>query len=182
MSLKPHIVLIGMPGSGKSSVGRCLAAGIGLGFVDTDDLIQAGEGRSLNQILLDEGLSGFRRIEALYVADLSMDAPPMVIATGGSVVYSDHAMAHLKSACVIVFLDAKLDDLQRRLGDLLARGVVIAPEQGLADLFAERRPLYLKHAQFVFPCASPNPEEAAAELAFCLAAKGLLPPSARKMG
>ena len=169
-----------MPGSGKSSVGRRLAARIGFRFVDTDDLIETGESRSLNQILLDEGLSGFRRIEARYVAGLSMDGPPMVVATGGSVVYSNRAMGHLKSACVVVFLDTELDDLQKRLGDLLARGVVIAPEQSLVNLFAERRPLYLKHAQLVFPAAFPNPEDAAAELAVCLGAKGFLPSAAGK--
>ena len=92
-----------MPGSGKSSVGRCLAARLGLRFLDSDDLIEAGEGRALGRILGDAGLSGFCRIEARYVRSISLEQAPMVIATGGSVIYSESAMAHLKSAGVVVF-------------------------------------------------------------------------------
>ncbi len=169
MPPKPHIVLIGMPGSGKSSLGRCLAARLGMRFVDTDELIEAGEGCTLSRVLEIRGLAGFRRVEERHVRCLDLAQPPMVIATGGSVVYSAGAMAHLKSAGVVIFLDADLDTLRRRLGDLAARGVVIAPRQGLGDLFAERRPLYLAHAEVVFPGAFPTPGEAAAELAGCLA-------------
>jgi shikimate kinase len=173
MRARRHIILIGMPGSGKSSLGRCLAARLGLRFVDTDHLIEAGEGLPLGEILKDRGLLGFIRLEARCVQDIAMDGPPMVIATGGSVVYSERAMGHLKSAGWVVFLDLTLAELHRRLGDLAARGVVIGREKSLADLFVERRPLYLKHADLVYAGAAPTPAEDAAQLAQRLKKKGV---------
>lgn len=141
---KKNVVLIGMPGVGKSTVGVLLAKQLGYYFLDTDILIQTSEGKTLQQLIKKLGLSGFCDLEEEYI--LSVSVHSHVIAPGGSVVYGKAAMVHLKPDSVIIHLNLSLDRLQRRLGDLDARGVAISPGRGLADLYAERHPLYLKYA------------------------------------
>ena len=141
---KKNVVLIGMPGVGKSTIGVLLAKQLGYSFLDTDILIQAAEGKTLQQLIQKRGLSGFCDLEEEYILSVSVKAH--VIATGGSVVYGKAAMGHLKADAVIIHLNLSLDRLQKRLGDLDARGVAISPGRGLADLYAERHPLYLKYA------------------------------------
>lgn len=143
--MKPNIVLIGMPGSGKSTVGVLLAKRLGMGFVDTDLLIQAGEGRSLQRLIEINGMRRFCEIECRYAEHV--DVSETVIATGGSVVYYDSAMAALKKTGTIVYLKLPLAELQQRLGDLNARGVVLEPGQTLAALYAKRAPLYERWAE-----------------------------------
>jgi shikimate kinase len=138
-----NIVLIGMPGVGKSTVGVLLAKRLGYDFLDTDIVIQASEGRSLQAIIRAEGALRFRELEERHICAVSCAAH--VIATGGSVVYSDRAMAHLRRSGTVVFLDISLERLRHRLEDVDARGVVRAPGQTLADLYAERYPLYRRH-------------------------------------
>jgi len=138
------VVLIGMPGVGKSTIGVLLAKQLGYSFLDTDILIQAAEGKTLQQLIQKIGISGFCDLEEEYILSVSVNSH--VIATGGSVVYGEAAMGHLKSDSVIIHLNLSLDRLQKRLGDLDARGVAISPGRGLADLYAERHPLYLKYA------------------------------------
>jgi shikimate kinase len=149
--MKTGIVLIGMPGVGKSTVGVLLAKRLGLGFLDTDVHIQTLEGLRLSEIIQRESLAGFCRIEERHV--LSVSPLGCVIATGGSVVYSEMAMAHLRAGAVIVHLDLDPSLLQKRLDNMDARGVVRAPGQTVADLYRERSPLYRRHQDFRVDCA-----------------------------
>jgi shikimate kinase len=139
-----NIVLIGMPGVGKSTIGVLLAKHLGYSFLDTDLLIQVAEDKNLQQLIQEHGITGFCDLEEGYVLSVSVNAH--VIATGGSVVYGKTAMRHLEAGGVIVHLDLSLDRLARRLDDLNARGVAIAPGRDLSDLYAERQQLYLKYA------------------------------------
>lgn len=147
-----NVVLIGMPGSGKSTVGVLLAKRMGYDFLDTDILIQSREGRRLEELIREMGLDGFCRLEERHV--LSLRPERRVIATGGSVVYSGPAMAHLRSLGTVVFLDVPVDVLRRRLGDLEARGVVMAPGRSLEALWEERRPLYRRHGNLRVACGA----------------------------
>lgn len=153
---KNNVVLIGMPGAGKSTVGVLLAKRLEYDFLDTDIVIQAREGRGLHQIIREEGTERFRALEARYVRETVVSR--CVVATGGSVVYDEAAMDHLRAGGRAVFLDLSLTALADRLGDIDARGVTRAPGQTLADLFAEREPLYRRYADLVVSCDGKNPE------------------------
>jgi shikimate kinase len=144
MGARHNLVLIGMPGVGKSTVGVLLAKATGRSFVDTDVWIQAREGRSLPELLAREGRAGFLALEERHV--VSLDAERAVIATGGSVVYGERAMEKLKAGGRVVHLALPLPALAARLGSLAARGVVIEPDQDLRELYGERMPLYRKWA------------------------------------
>lgn len=146
-----NIVLIGMPGSGKSTAGVILAKKTARAFVDTDVLIQTAENQTLQQIVDQKGHAELRKIEEALL--LGLKIKNHVIATGGSAVYSDAAMAHLKSDGIIVFLDADLATLEQRVGDFSARGIAKRPEQSFAQLYAERLGLYQKHADMIVSCA-----------------------------
>ncbi len=139
-----NIVLIGMPGAGKSTVGVVLAKVLGYDFLDSDLVIQQKDGRLLSQIIAEEGTDGFIRIENQINAGL--DVKRSVIATGGSVVYGKEAMEHLKSIGTVVYLKLTYETIENRLGDLKNRGVVLREGQTLADLYSERTGLYEKYA------------------------------------
>ena len=139
-----NIVLIGMPGAGKSTVGVVLAKVLGYDFLDSDLVIQQKDGRLLSQIIAEEGTDGFIRIENRINAGL--DVKRSVIATGGSVVYGKEAMEHLKSIGTVVYLKLTYQTIENRLGDLKNRGVVLREGQTLADLYRERTSLYEKYA------------------------------------
>ncbi|MBQ1802845.1 MAG: shikimate kinase [Lachnobacterium sp.] len=139
-----NVVLIGMPGAGKSTIGVILAKVKGYNFVDPDLLIQEKEGRLLQEIIASEGIDGFIKIEEEVNA--SIDCQKTVIATGGSVVYGEKAMEHLREIGTVVYLKLSLDVLKNRLGDLEVRGVVLKEGQTLTDLYNERVPLYEKYA------------------------------------
>jgi shikimate kinase len=143
-STRSNVVLIGMPGVGKSTVGVLLAKRLGFAFIDTDIYIQVREGRSLQAIIQAHGAEEFCRIEEDHILSLAVDSH--VIAPGGSVVYRPKAMAHLKAEGVAVHLDIAAAKLKRRLEDVDARGVVIAPGQTVESLYLERLPLYLAYA------------------------------------
>jgi shikimate kinase len=147
---KSNIVLIGMPGSGKSTVGIILAKLLSLDFIDTDVLIQTSEGRSLQSIADTQGHMTLREIEEKVI--LGLDCRNQVIATGGSAAYSDAAMRYLKADAVVVFLDVSLATIESRVGDFSTRGLAKRPDQTLADLFHERLPLYRKYADIVVNC------------------------------
>lgn len=139
-----NIVLIGMPGSGKSTVGVVLAKVMGYQFVDSDLEIQKQERKRLHQIMDEKGIDGFLEVESRVNAEL--EAENSVIATGGSVIYTERAMNHLKEIGTVVYLELSYDELRRRLGDLRFRGVVLRKGQTLEDLYEERIPLYEKYA------------------------------------
>jgi shikimate kinase len=157
MTALNNVVLIGMPAAGKSTLGVLLAKATGRSFVDTDVHIQAREGRTLQRILAEAGIEGFRRIEEEGV--LGLGCRDSVIATGGSVVYGERAMKHLKASGVVVYLQLPLVVLARRIKDLAGRGVVMNPTQTLADLFAEREPLYRRYADVIVDARAPTHEE-----------------------
>lgn len=139
-----NIVLIGMPGAGKSTVGVILAKELGYQFVDADLLIQQREGCLLKDIIEREGVDGFIAIENQVNA--SIQAERTVIATGGSVVYGKEAMEHLKKIATVIYLSLSYEELSTRLGNLKNRGVVLRDGQTLKDLYEERSVLYEKYA------------------------------------
>ena len=141
---KNNIVLIGMPGCGKSTIGVVLAKVLGYRFLDADLLIQEQEDRRLSQIIEEEGIQGFDRIENQVNA--SIRAERTVIATGGSVVYGREAMEHLGTIGTILYIKLPYEEIQKRLGDLNERGITIKDGQTLLDLYRERVPLYEKYA------------------------------------
>lgn len=142
-----NITLIGMPGAGKSTLGVVLAKVLGYQFLDADLLIQKQEKRRLHQIISEEGIEGFKAIENRV--NSSIEAENTVIATGGSVVYCEEAMEHLKEIGKVVYLKLSLEALSRRLGNLKGRGVVLKEGQTLKSLYEERIPLYEKYADLV---------------------------------
>lgn len=142
-----NVVLIGMPGAGKSTIGVVLAKVLGYEFVDSDIEIQKREKRLLRQIIVEEGLEGFLEIEGDVNAHL--DVTNSVIATGGSAVYHKGAMEHFQKTSQIVYIKLSYETLVLRLGDLEKRGVVLKKNQTLKDLYEERQPLYEKYADII---------------------------------
>lgn len=147
---KSNIVLLGMPGAGKSTVGVLLAKKMGKGFLDTDLLIQEKEGRLLKEIISEDGPEGFIGTENRINA--SVEAENTVIAPGGSVVYGAEAMEHYREIACIVYLQLSYEEVSRRLGDLAERGVVCRKGQTLRLLYEERCPLYEKYADAIVQC------------------------------
>lgn len=144
MQKKSNIVLIGMPGSGKSTVGVILAKNLGIEFVDTDILIQSAENRTLQDIVDNRGHMALRAIEERVLSGIHLQKH--VIATGGSAAYSEPAMLHLKENGLIVFLDVDLKSLRARISNYDTRGLAKRPDQSFQDLFDERFELYTKYA------------------------------------
>lgn len=138
--MKSNLVLIGMPGAGKSTIGVILAKIIGYHFLDSDLVIQERENRLLHEIIASEGTDGFLEIENRINASLEVERT--IIATGGSVVYGKEAMEHLKKIGNIVYLKADYETIQKRLGNLEKRGVALKEGQSLKDLYEERTRLY----------------------------------------
>ena len=145
-----NIILIGMPGAGKSTVGVVLAKKLGYAFVDADLVIQSREGKLLHEIIAERGVEGFWRVEE-SVGE-SMEASRTVTATGGSAVYGPKAMAHYKQIGTVVYLSLPLDEIRERLGDLNERGVTLREGQDLAGLYEERVPLYEGYADYTVAC------------------------------
>lgn len=141
---KDNIVLIGMPGVGKSTVGVILAKVLGYQFLDADLLIQEQEGKLLKDIIAEVGTDGFIQVENRVNA--SIQCSKTIIATGGSVIYGKEAMEHLKEIGKVVYLEVPFAILEKRLSDIKGRGVVLKDGQTLYDLFMERTPLYEKYA------------------------------------
>ena len=139
-----NVILIGMPGSGKTTIGTELAEQLGYGYIDSDSVIVAREGKRLPEIIAAVGREKFLDIEAKVNSELC--ASRCVIATGGSVIYREYAMQKLKTMGKIVYLKLSLATLGERLGDLKARGVALKDGFTLQDLYEERTPLYEKYA------------------------------------
>lgn len=145
-----NIILIGMPGAGKSTVGVVLAKKLGYAFVDADLVIQSREGKLLHELISEQGVEGFWKLEE-SVGE-SIEAHRTVIATGGSAVYGPKAMAHYKQIGTVIYLSLSLTKIRKRLGDLDERGVTLRKGQDLAGLYRERVPLYKKYADFTVDC------------------------------
>jgi shikimate kinase len=163
MTFQPsNIVLVGMPGSGKSTVGVLLAKLLGKNFVDTDVLIQTQQGCSLQDIVDNSGYLTLRAIEERVLLGLLLRN--CVIATGGSAVYSLSAMEHLRTDGIGIFLDADLATLKSRVRDFATRGLAKRADQTLEDLFKERCALYRKYADITIECAGLSHEEVCAKI------------------
>ena len=150
--MKPNITMIGMPSSGKSTVGVLLAKRLGFSFIDVDIVIQEKEGRLLKEIIADEGMDGF------------LEAKMSVIAPGGSVIYGEEAMAHLKEISEIVYLKMSYEEMEKRIGNVVDRGVALKPGFTLRDLYNERVPYYEKYADIVIDEEGKNAGETVDEL------------------
>ena len=142
---KKNILMIGMPASGKSTIGVLLAKRLGYSFVDVDLVIQEKTGKLLKEIIAEEGDDGFLRVEEQ--ANLDLDVEKSVIAPGGSAIYGREAMEHFKEIGTIVYLKLSYEDLAKRLGNLKGRGVVLKEGQTLKDLYDERSKLYEQYAE-----------------------------------
>lgn len=151
-----NIILIGMPGAGKSTVGVILAKTLGMQFIDTDILIQEWAGKMLQEILDTDGPEAFKRIEEETI--LSLHPRRAVIATGGSVVCSPDAMAHLKSGGLVVYLEIPYAEMEKRLKNITTRGIVLLPGQSLRGMYDERVPLYEKYADLTVACSGEDLE------------------------
>lgn len=157
------VTLTGMPGSGKSAVGRIIAARLEWGFLDTDKLIEERHGVPLQELVDRVGDLDFRRLEEETVLSLP-ETERTVVATGGSAVYSEPAMRHLASISVVVFLDASLEAIRRHIDAEAPRGIVGMGEGGLEQLYRERLPFYRRFAALTVDLDGETPEEAAAKV------------------
>ena len=147
--MKNNLILIGMPGAGKSTVGVVLAKTLGYDFVDTDIVLSRRIGMPLQKYINRFGIDAFLKEEERTA--LSLDCENTVIATGGSMVLSDQAMHHLKSDGKTVFFNIPLSELERRLHNIKTRGIALRPGQTIEALYAERQPLYEKYADITVP-------------------------------
>lgn len=156
------LVLIGMPGAGKSTIGLLLAKHLAKDFVDTDLLIQLEHSKTLQDILHEQGYQALRKHEEKILLDINYSNH--IIATGGSAVYSETAMLHLKNLGPVIFLDVAIHELEQRINNLSTRGIASAQGQTFAEIYAERRPLYLRYADIVIDCNGKNQDQLVEEV------------------
>ena len=149
-----NVTLIGMPGSGKSTVGVLLAKTLGYGFLDTDLVLQRREGALLQELLDRRGLAAF--LDAEEAAIRSVDCVRTVIAPGGSAVCRPGAIGHLRQLGLVVYLHVPLEELERRIRNITTRGIAMSPGQTLADVYAAREPLYRKYADLTVDVTGGN--------------------------
>lgn len=160
---KDNIILIGMPASGKSTAGVILAKFLGYDFVDTDILIQEHTGKLLHELISEHGMEGFKKIEESINA--SVDCQHSIISPGGSVIYGEKAMQHFQEIGTIIYLRLPYEELEKRLGNLKSRGVVLKDGQTLLDLYNEREPYYQKYADIIIDETGKSVEETIGEIA-----------------
>ena len=160
-----------MPGSGKSTVGIILAKYLALGFIDTDVLIQTRQQRSLQEIINESDHLNLREIEEKEI--LEINVRDHVIATGGSVVYSENAMNHLRDISTIVFLEVEFEGILKRIHNFETRGIAKAKSQTFRDLFNERQALYKEYAELTIDANDHTQEEVAEMIALELNANRL---------
>jgi shikimate kinase len=146
-----NIILIGMPGAGKSTMGVILAKTLGMKFIDTDIAIQERTGRLLQEIIDSDGPEGFKTIEETTI--LSLRCHNTVIATGGSVVFSRRAMEHLKSEGIALYMKIPFEEMEKRLRNITTRGIVLVAGQDLRDMYNQRISLYEKYADITIDCS-----------------------------
>ncbi len=161
--MKKNIVLIGMPASGKSTVGVILAKVLGMDFIDADLVIQKKTGKLLSEIIADKGVDGF--IQTENEINSQIEAENAVIATGGSAVYGKEEMEHLGKDGIIFYLKVAFEELSERLGNIKERGVVVREGQTLKDLYDERVVLYEKYADATIDEQGKNVEQIVIDVA-----------------
>ena len=161
--MKSNLTLIGMPGAGKSTIGIILAKNLGLGFIDTDVLIQINQQKTLQQIIDESDHLQLRAIEEEEVLKINIENH--VIATGGSVVYSEKTMAHLLGISKTIFLEIDFEEIKNRIHNFETRGIAKAKNQSFKELFRERQILYKKYAEITIDCNVLDQEELAAQIA-----------------
>ena len=154
---KENIILIGMPGSGKSTCGVLAAKALLKNFFDTDLLFQGLEEKRLQDIIDDDGIEYFLSAEERAI--LSLDINATVVATGGSVVYSDKSMEHLKKSGKVIYLHLSYDTMVDRIKNITTRGVVVKEGDSLEDMYNERLPMYQKWADIVINCDNNTVEQ-----------------------
>lgn len=159
---KDNIILIGMPGAGKSTVGVLLAKAMTYNFLDTDISIQRREKRQLYEIINERGLDAFIEIENAVLSRLEVDG--CIIATGGSAVYGGEAMAHLREIGTVVYIRLSLAEIERRIKNITTRGIAMKQGSSLADLYKERTPLYEKYADIIVDGEGTTIEECVAQI------------------
>ncbi len=157
-----NLVLIGMPGAGKSTTGVLIAKELGKTFIDADLIIQERENALLQEIIDRVGFEEFLEIEENVLLDL--DTNNSVIAPGGSVIYSEKAVDHLKKKGLVVYLKLDYDEIERRLNNIASRGIVFGEGKGLIDLYEERTVLYEKYADLIIECSGLSIEEVTQEI------------------
>lgn len=157
-----NIILIGMPGCGKSTIGVLLAKALMLDFIDTDLLIQKRYRKKLSQIIESEGLEAFKEKEGIVLSELC--AQNSIIATGGSAVYSESGMQNLKSGGKVIYLKLDPDEISARIKNIKTRGIVMEKGSSISKLYCERSPLYEKYADFVLDCTGLSIEECVSAL------------------
>ncbi len=144
------ITFIGMPGCGKSCMGRAMAGKLKMKLIDSDKLIEKRYGKKLQELIDELGVVEFRRIEEEVL--LSIEGDNLIISTGGSAVYSEAGMMHLKKLGKIFYLFCSYETVKERIGDFSKRGIVLKPGQTIKDLYDERAPLYKKYADVTILC------------------------------
>ena len=163
-----NIVLIGMPGCGKSTVGVLLAKALGMRFLDTDVVFQAQQSKKLQEMINEIGIDAFLNREEACVCEIECDHT--VIATGGSVVYGKKAMQHLHQNGLVVYIRLPYEEIEKRLSNLATRGVTLREGQTLRNLYDERIPLYEAEADVVFDANRGEIEQTMRELADVISA------------
>jgi len=161
-----NIVIIGMPGAGKSTMGVILAKTLGRNFIDTDIVAQEQSGKLLQEIIDNEGTDAFLKTEEHTI--LSLHCRNAVIATGGSVVFSEKAMEHLKNGGVVIYLKISFEEMSRRLRNITTRGIVLAAGQSLRDMYTQRVPLYEKYADITIDCSGSDFEDCIGQVLYKL--------------
>ena len=162
---KSNVVLIGMPGSGKSTCGVIAAKVMLKNFFDTDLLLQGLEQSRLQDLIDSKGTSYFYKAEEKAILSLGIEAT--VIATGGSVIYSEKAMQHLKSLGKIIYLHLDYETMLKRINNFTTRGIVVKSGSTLLDMYNERLPLYKKYADEIIYCDGNTVEETVAKIVDC---------------
>ena len=152
-----NIILIGMSGAGKSTLGILLAKALNYDFMDTDLLIQQQEEQLLQEIIQEKGIERFKKIEEKVISEI--DPLNTIIATGGSVVYSNEGMEHLRNIGTIIYISVGFDEIQRRINNIHTRGIVMGPNQSLQDVYKERIMLYKKYADITMDVHQQTIEE-----------------------
>lgn len=157
-----NILLIGMPGAGKSTIGVVLAKTLGMAFIDTDLLIQENAGKLLQEIIELDGLDSFLNMEEKIL--MSLNCINTVIATGGSAVYSYRGMQYLKKNSLTFYLKLPLDEIEQRINNITTRGIAKQRDQSLYDIYLKRVPLYEKYADYIIDCSSKSLEFIVSEI------------------